>query len=125
MGSQTAKAASTTQLGIATRKAGSMEAHSERLGTTTQPKSTGAVDRVRRLTTETKQAFKTTEFWAYVVAVIGVLIAGTVDDAEGTQFGADDVWLYVSLLTIGYMIARGLAKAGSRDPYTEDRDDRS
>ena len=72
---------------------------------------------VRRLATETKQAFKTTEFWVYVVAVIGVLIAGTVDDAEGTQFGADDVWLYVTLLTIGYMLARGLAKSGSRDPY--------
>ena len=99
-----------------------MEAHSERLGTS-QPKPQGAGGRVRRLTTETKQAFKTTEFWVYVVAVAGVLIAGTVDDAEGTQFGADDVWLYVSLLTIGYMIARGLAKAGSRDPYTEDRDE--
>ena len=72
---------------------------------------------VRRLTTETKQAFKTTEFWAYVLAVLGVLIAGTVDDAEGTQFGADDVWLYITLLTIGYMLARGLAKSGSRDPY--------
>ena len=101
-----------------------MEARNERLGTT-QHKPMGVGDRVRRLTTETKQAFKTTEFWAYVVAVVGVMIAGTVDDAEGTQFGADDVWLYVSLLTIGYMIARGLAKAGSRDPYTEDRDDRS
>jgi hypothetical protein len=71
----------------------------------------------RRLATETKQAFKTTEFWVYVLAVLGVLIAGTVDDAEGTQFGADDVWLYVTLLTLGYMIARGLAKSGSRDPY--------
>lgn len=71
----------------------------------------------RRLATETKQAFKTTEFWAYVLAVIAVLIAGTVDDSEGTQFGADDVWLYVTLLTIGYMLARGLAKSGARDPY--------
>jgi hypothetical protein len=72
---------------------------------------------VRRLTTETKQAFKTTEFWAYVLVVLGVLIAGTVDDSEGSQFGADDVWLYVALLTIGYMVARGLAKSGGSDPY--------
>ena len=75
---------------------------------------------VRRLATETKQAFKTTEFWVYVVAVLAVVIAGTVDDAEGSAFGADKVWLYVTLLTIGYMIARGLAKAGSRDPYWDD-----
>jgi hypothetical protein len=72
---------------------------------------------VRRLATETKQAFKTTEFWVYVLAVLAVVIAGTVDDAEGSEFGADNVWLYVTLLTIGYMLARGLAKAGSRDPY--------
>ena len=76
----------------------------------------------RRLTTETKQAFKTTEFWAYLVAVLAVLIAGTVDDAEGSQFGAEDVWLYITLLTIGYMIARGIAKAGSRDPYWDSPD---
>jgi hypothetical protein len=30
--------------------------------------------------------------------------------------------LYVTLLTIGYMVSRGLAKSGSREPYTEDRD---
>src|SRR5688572_13801677 len=76
----------------------------------------------RRLTTETKQAFKTTEFWAYVIAVLAVLIAGTVDDAEGSQFGAEDVWLYITLLTIGYMVARGIAKAGSRDPYWDSPD---
>jgi hypothetical protein len=34
------------------------------------------------------------------------------------------VWLYVTLLTIGYMISRGLAKAGSRDPYWAQRSDR-
>ena len=72
---------------------------------------------VRRLATETKQAFKTTEFWVYIVAVIAVLIAGTVNDSEGSEFGANDVWLYVTLLTVGYMLARGIAKAGSRDPY--------
>jgi hypothetical protein len=74
---------------------------------------------LRRLSTETKQAFKSTEFWVFVVVFIGILLAGTVDDSEGTQFGADDVWLYITLLTIGYMVSRGLAKSGSRDPYTE------
>jgi hypothetical protein len=75
---------------------------------------------LRRLSTETKQAFKSTEFWVFVVVFIGILLAGTVDDSEGTQFGADDVWLYITLLTIGYMVSRGLAKSGSREPYTAD-----
>ena len=80
---------------------------------------------LRRLTTETKQAFKTTEFYAFLVAVIGVLIAGNaIEIAEGgtDYFTADKVWLYVTILTVGYMVSRGLAKSGSRDPYWDDRD---
>jgi hypothetical protein len=30
---------------------------------------------------------------------------------------ADKVWLYAVILTVGYLVTRGLAKAGSRDPY--------
>jgi hypothetical protein len=82
---------------------------------------TGA-GRVKRLATETKQAFKTTEFWVYVAFLIALLVAGTVDNSEGSQFGADDVWLYGTILTFGYLLSRGLAKSGSRDPYW-DRDD--
>ena len=78
-----------------------------------------------RRSTETKSAFKTTELIAYVVAVAGVLIAGlVVDQADAGGLGARQAWLYVTVLTVGYMISRGLAKSGSRDPYTEDRDRR-
>jgi hypothetical protein len=78
-----------------------------------------------RRSTETKSAFKTTEMIAYVVATVGVLIAAlVVDQADGGGLGAKQAWLYVTILTVGYMISRGLAKSGSRDPYTEDRDDR-
>jgi hypothetical protein len=31
------------------------------------------------------------------------------------------VWLYATILSVGYMISRGLAKAGSPDNYTEER----
>jgi hypothetical protein len=62
-------------------------------------------------TTETKQSFKTTEFVAYVVVLIGILIASAVVDKS--DFGAQEAWFYITLLTIGYMISRGLAKAGS------------
>ena len=67
-----------------------------------------------RGTTETKSSYKTTELIVYVLAVLGVLIAAAlVTDAS---FGADHAWRYVIYLTVGYMISRGLAKAGSREP---------
>jgi hypothetical protein len=75
----------------------------------------------RRRSTETKAAFKTTEMIAYVVAVFGVLIAGAViDESNAGGLGGKQVWLYVTILTVGYMVSRGLAKSGSRDPYTDD-----
>jgi hypothetical protein len=79
----------------------------------------------RRLSTETKASFKTTEFFAYIAAVVGVLGAAAIVDA--TDFGSQDAWFFVTLLTIGYMISRGLAKSGSRDFYDADhaRDHRS
>ena len=70
-----------------------------------------------RLGTETKAAFKTTEFVVYLVAVVGVLVASALvgdSDGRGDVFLADKAWFYVTLLTIGYMVSRGLAKAGSR-----------
>jgi hypothetical protein len=74
-----------------------------------------------RKSTETKAAFKTTEMMAYVAVAIGVLIAGAVvDSTDAGGLGAKQVWLYVTILTVGYMISRGLAKSGSREPYTDD-----
>jgi hypothetical protein len=74
-----------------------------------------------RRSTETKASFKTTEFFAYLAAVIGVLIAaGVVDEANAGGFGAKQAWLYVTILTVGYMVSRGLAKSGSREPYAGD-----
>jgi hypothetical protein len=75
-----------------------------------------------RLATETKAAFKTTEFYAYVVTFALILIAGAqIKEKDNVDaFRADKVWLYITILTVGYMIARGLAKAGSREPYWQD-----
>ena len=69
-------------------------------------------------TTETKPAFKTTEFVVYLVAAAAVLVASHLvgeTAGRGDPFLADKAWLYITLLTIGYMISRGLAKAGSRN----------
>ncbi len=82
----------------------------------------GQIDRnpVRRLTTETKSALKTTEMIAFVVAVVGVLIAAAiVDQSDAGGLGAKQAWLYVTILTVGYMVSRGLAKSGSSQPYDE------
>lgn len=79
---------------------------------------------VRRLSTETKSALKTTEFFAYLASVVAVLIASMVvgdDEGHADYFRADKAWLYIVVLTVGYMISRGLAKSGSRDPYDDNR----
>jgi len=75
-----------------------------------------------RRTTETKAAFKTTEFAAYVAVLVSILIAGLVVDDGNGAFGAEKVWLLATILTVGYMVSRGLAKAGSREPYTQTHD---
>ena len=79
----------------------------------------------RRLSTETKAAFKTTEFFTYLAVLVGILIAGAVvDSADAGGYGARQVWLYATILTVGYMVSRGLAKSGSREPYDTDNSHR-
>jgi hypothetical protein len=80
-----------------------------------------------RLATETKHAFKTTEFWAMVAIVAGILIAALIvgqgdgnGKADVDAFPAVRAWLYVAIVGVGYMVSRGLAKAGSSDPYWAD-----
>jgi hypothetical protein len=84
--------------------------------------------RTRSRGEETKPSFKTSELVVYVLAVLGVLIASAVTGDAGTDnggdiFAADKAWWFISLLTIGYMISRGLAKAGSRSTDTDPRTD--
>ena len=86
------------------------------------PGDTAATGRRRRLSTETKSAFKTTELWLYVAAVAAVLIASAAvgtSASHGDYFRADRAWLYIVILTVGYLVSRGFAKSGSRQPYDE------
>ena len=79
-----------------------------------------------RLSTETKHATKTTELWAFLAVLAGILIASAMisgDNGDDDFFRADEAWRYITFLTIGYMISRGLAKAGSREPYWATRED--
>ena len=71
-----------------------------------------------RRSTETKASFKTTELMVFVAAVVGVLLASYLvktTSAHVDYFRADKAWFYIVLLTIGYMVSRGLAKSGSRE----------
>src|ERR1700742_2837629 len=66
---------------------------------------------------ETKASFKTTEFMVFIVTTVGVLLASYLvqaTDGRGDYFLADKAWLYVVILSVGYMVSRGLAKSGSR-----------
>ncbi len=94
-----------------------------RTGSSALRAGNGGARGVARRSTETKASFKTTEFIAYVLAVIGVLIASYVvktNAHHADYFRADKAWFYIVLLTLGYMISRGLAKSGSREFYDDD-----
>ena len=84
--------------------------------------------RVRRFATETKQAFKTTEFWAMATVIVAILVSAAAikgGDSSGTdEFIARQAWLYVAIVTGAYLVSRGLAKSGSHDPYTDDTNGR-
>ena len=69
-----------------------------------------------RESTETRPYSRSSEFYVYLVAAAAVLIAGLV--LEG--FNATEAWRFFTYLSVGYMISRGLAKAGSSDPYRPD-----
>jgi hypothetical protein len=65
---------------------------------------------------ETKNALKTTEFFAMVAVNAAILIAAWVSDSLGDV----RAWTLVAAVAIGYMISRGLAKSGSKYVGGED-----
>ena len=86
----------------------------------------GIAGRAQRWATETKQAFKTTEFWAMVGVIVAILVSAAAIKGgdDGTdQFIAKQAWLYVAIVAGAYFISRGLAKSGVREPYTDDKHD--
>jgi hypothetical protein len=67
----------------------------------TEPRAFG-----RRISTETKAAYKTTEFAVYVVVFVGILLVSFLvktgqDGQRPDYFRADKAWWYITLLTIG------------------------
>ncbi|MBX6354942.1 MAG: hypothetical protein IRZ05_03685 [Micromonosporaceae bacterium] len=65
---------------------------------------------------ESKLSIKTSEFWIYLASVGAILIASQVIGTNANHsdyFRGDKAWFFIVLLTIGYLVSRGLAKAGS------------
>jgi hypothetical protein len=67
--------------------------------------------------TETKAGFKTTEFLLTLAAIVAILVAVYVGDAD---LDATDGWRYASWVAAAYIVSRGLAKLGTREPYTDE-----
>lgn len=97
------------------------------MSTNTSNNAATTIDHATRRSTETKLSTKTTEFFVYIAAVLAVIITAAVvgDGTEGSDagdlFDANQAMQYITYLTIGYMIARGLAKSGSREHYTDSK----
>ncbi|MDF2752794.1 MAG: hypothetical protein K0S82_1177 [Gaiellaceae bacterium] len=71
---------------------------------------TRSTPRVRPLTpTETKPSFLTTEFYAMIAGIVGVLIAAQ----QADNLDAPLAWTLAAAIAIGYILSRGIAKAGS------------
>ena len=89
--------------------------------TTTSPNDAayGVDQPQRRLTTETKGSFKTTEFFSFVAMVLAVVATANFYDGDGSNgdpFGATTAMRYV-VPHDRLHGCRGLAKSGSRERY--------
>ena len=71
------------------------------------------------VSTRHRSADITIELILYLVLSLAIFItAAVIDEAENNQgFGASEAWLYVTLLTVGFLISRGLAKIAGRDSH--------
>ena len=98
-----------------------MEAGTAQTRPAARPVGNGTVSNLRRYTTETKGSPKTSELWLTLGVIAGILIAALVikggDTAGSDAFIAQEAWLYVAIVTFGYVISRGIAKSGSKEPY--------
>jgi len=96
--------------------------------TTTTPGDFGAsrvahtdTRRTHRTFTETKLGFKTSEFYMMLIFAVAVIVAAYASSADALS--REDGWRYASFVAVAYIISRGLAKLGVREPYQDDAGD--
>lgn len=85
--------------------------------------TTTAADGALRRTTETKAATRTTEFIAYLAVLVAIVVTATLVGDNGAENGVDlfdarQAMGYITYLTIGCLLAHGLAASGSREFYS-------
>lgn len=85
--------------------------------------ATTTADHTTRRATETKGATKTTEFIAYLGVLVAIVVTAILVGDGGVEDGVDlfdarQAMEYITYLTIGYLVSRGLAKSGSREYYS-------
>jgi len=74
--------------------------------------------RTVRSFTETKLGFKTSEFLMMLIFVVGVLVAAYASSADALS--REDGWRFASFVAAAYIVSRGLAKLGTREPYNRE-----
>src|SRR3954447_22499828 len=68
---------------------------------------------------ETKPFFLTSEFLVFVLYLMGLGIAA----GSSPQIDARMFWILATVAVVGYMLARGIAKSGTRSRAHDPRDD--
>jgi hypothetical protein len=71
----------------------------------------------RRPWAETKPFFLTSEFLTLIGTIVAVAIAMAVSDLLDAGRG----WILITILSTGYILSRGIAKAGTKDPNPQER----
>jgi hypothetical protein len=61
-------------------------------------------------TPETKEFFKTSEFFVWGLTFLAILIAGAASDT----FDGSRIWITAAVVSAAYILSRGIAKAGAR-----------
>jgi hypothetical protein len=109
----------TQQQGYAAQPQGySQHSHGpQQYGSPSTSDNMGQFARRNLRTPETKPFFFASEFYVWLATVIGVIVTCAVAD----DFGANQAVAIIAAVSIGYMLSRGFAKAGSRRSEPEAR----
>ena len=79
----------------------------------TAPSGARDVEISRRRYTEAKDGFKTSEFYVMVAFAAAVLLATYLDV---DSLARADGWRFAAFAVVAYIVSRGLAKLGVRQP---------
>jgi len=69
--------------------------------------------------TEARRGFTTTEFWLTIVGVVALVVMAYNSDLLGVRYGMG----MATVILFGYILSRGIAKAGSDEVVHRDSDD--